>query len=185
MKKIPVSFILLLVLASQGFAQKQMKSKIAIAEITTDKNYKVKGILYSVNDSSVALYTSNTSIKKDSLKSDSLPLKFYTYHDIQKIKVRKKSSIAEGALIGGGSGLLLGLYFDARIQASNIIYGSWGLIDDIPPFTPVFTVTLSLIGASAGAIIGSISKKFLIGGDEKMFRASEYTLMKYSFKQKL
>jgi hypothetical protein len=47
----------------------------------------VKGILYAVNDSMVALYTENSAAQKDFLLGDSLPLKIYSYRDIRIIKV--------------------------------------------------------------------------------------------------
>jgi len=137
----------------------RINPKISIAEITTIKNESMKGILYAVNDSSVALYTENTAVDKNVLQRDSLPLRIYSYREIQKIKVRKRSALAEGALIGAGVGLVLGVPTDLAAQSIT-------LSTEEVSFSTFFTITFGLIGTAVGAIIGSSSKKFKINGDE-------------------
>jgi hypothetical protein len=164
------------------------RSKVSIVKLFTTNNETVKGILYAVNDSTVALYIENTAILKDNLLRDSLPLKIYSYRDIEKIKVRKRSAAAKGAIIGGGSGLIVGVLLDAAEQSSlqvgaNLAAVFNGTDPEQIGFTPVFTITLGLIGTVSGALIGSIKKKIKIQGNKQLFVAGRNKLMKYSLKK--
>src|SRR5262245_13232874 len=104
MKKIACCFILMLIALQLVLAQRA-KPKISITKITTLTNESVKGILYQMTDSSVSLYTNKLNVDISTLQHDSLPLKIFTYRDIEKIKVRRRNSLPEGALIGAGSGI--------------------------------------------------------------------------------
>lgn len=181
-----ISGFILLLLVTQFAIGQHSKAKISLVTITTSANITVQGILYGVTDSSLAVYTNNVSIPRANLVRDSLPLTTYSYHDIQKIKVRRRISVAEGAVIGGGSGLILGILLDASNKdANDVINGiqsyANGTTYHEASFTPLFTITFTLIGSAVGAIIGSSSKKFQIDSAAERFRATEYSLMKYSF----
>ncbi|HYV90294.1 MAG TPA: hypothetical protein VE978_00860 [Chitinophagales bacterium] len=180
------STILLVFTFQRSFSQSvRFKAKVSIATIVTKNNQTVKGILYAVNDSMVALYTENTAAQKDFLLRDSLPLTIYSYRDIQIIKVRKRSAPEECALIGGGTGLLFGLLIDAIINVTKNIYNEIPFVGsgEEVPLTPVFTIAFGLLGTGAGAAFGSLPRKFEINGNKINFNERKYALTKYCLKK--
>lgn len=180
------STIILAFAFQKSFSQNtHFRARVSIATIVTQNNQTVKGILYAVNDSMVALYTENRAAQKDFLLRDSLPLTIYSYRDIQIIKVRKRSAPEEGALIGGGMGLLFGLLIDAIINVTKNIYNAIPFVGngDEDPLTPVFTITFGLLGTGAGAALGSLPRKFEINGNKINFNERKYALTKYCLKK--
>ena len=155
----------------------------------TINNQTVKGIIYAVNDSMVALYSENTMASKDFLLRDSLPLKIYSYRDIFQIKVRRRGAIVEGALIEGGSGIAVGLLTDEVIRgirnAGN--YVASPLIGDREDvgYIPVFTTIFGLIGLGIGILDGASSRKYEINGNKIDFIEKKNDLLKDCLKKKI
>ena len=138
-------------------------SRTSIIRILADGEIIANGILYDVTDSAVVI-----------LSADSNLLQNWKYDQITEIRMRKKSAPAIGAVVGGGSGLIVGLLIDGGKQT-----GQQSASADEASFTPTFSVILTLVGAAAGAAIGSWWKKLKIDGDHLRFEQSRKTLEKH------
>lgn len=134
----------------------------------SQSNLKHKGQLIQVKDSSIVIrYWQEETTVEISVK------------EIHKLKFRKKGAIGMGAGIGAGAGILAGVIAG---MASG---------DDPPPETwfefsstaeekaTGGAITLGILGAATGSVIGSIKKKFTINGSQENYVRIKPDLGKY------
>ena len=144
----------LLASASNTSAQGQPNTKkVYRAKVYDADNKKMRGILYSVNDSSITLCTSTTFIKDDPLNQS---LKFITipYQVIERIVVSRKGAMVKGftkgALMGAIPGLLVGAVepIDRDLASLSNLLGT-GYPQSDSGFPPVF-----IAGITIGGLVG-------------------------------
>lgn len=136
--------------------------------ILSQSNLKHKGQLIQVKDGSIVIrnWQEETTVE-------------ISVKEIHKLKFRKKGAIGMGAGIGAGAGIITGFM-------SGIISG------DDPPAETWFelsytaeekatgaAITLGILGAATGSVIGSIKKKFTIGGSQENYTRIKPDLGKY------
>lgn len=157
------------------------KNKIYRTWITLNsKPFKTTGVLYEIKDSSILV--SNSLVIQD-YSTDRFGTFKLHINDIETIKIRRKKRVGTGVLLGAITGFCVG--------------GIIGLIDgDDPPcrsfcvlrFTAgqkalMAGIPLSIVGAVAGAIIGSVKIKIPINGSMDNYHKYKKRLKKYSFKK--
>jgi hypothetical protein len=157
--------------------------KIRISKIWISGNlrYDIEGVLYSLTDSSVLVSRSLVALdyKTNSFRTNEILVK-----NIETIKVRKKNSIAIGAVSGFVSGLVLGIII-GYVQGDDPEYSSpfQSLSRTAGQKAFIWGIPLSLAGAGIGAGIGSIRVNFPIHGKVENFRTHKNTLNNYSIKK--
>jgi hypothetical protein len=142
-------------------------SKVYFAKVYTPSE-TVKGILYSTGDSSISIYSDSLSINKYHQTTIAQKAKEYAYRDIEKIRINMRGSYGKGIAIGASAGFILGLVIDAGAQSAanttlntvNFFTGS--STAEQTGFSPVATITCSLLGGMAGAGIAALSAKTII-----------------------
>lgn len=157
------SFILITFLAFMtsiffGHAQHQKTRTFKIWVEISQKDLKYKGRLIQLKDSSIVIQYWQEE------KTLEIPVK-----EINKLKFRKKGAIGIGAGIGAGVGILTGII-------SGVAAG------DDPPSETWFdfsstaeekatggAITLGILGAATGSVIGSIKKKFTVNGSQENY----------------
>ncbi len=134
----------------------------------SQKNLQYKGHLIQLKDSSIVIQYWQEE------KTLEIPVK-----GIHKLKFRKKGAIGMGAGIGAGAGILTGVI-------SGMAAG-----DDPPPETwfefsstaeekaAGGAITLGILGAATGSVIGSLKKKFTIDGIQANYIRIKPDLNKY------
>lgn len=130
MKKIVCIFIAVLVYFG-SFAQRYE------VWVETPENNRIKGNYAFSNDSVLMLY-SNPSLffpSKD---------KYFSWDDVNSLKIRNKSRNQVGQLVGVGAGILAWTLIDKSIKNSEGGYGLGGIYATIT--VPVFLGTGTLIG---------------------------------------
>ena len=138
--------------------------------------YKAKGLLYQIQDSSIALINSQNF--KD-YTSGNFQMEGILYYNVEIIRLRKYNKIGNTTLIGAASGLVLGVMI--------------GLISgDDPPGIVSFSAerkalsagaALAVVGAGVGAIIGSIKIKIPINGSKDKYEQNRKRLKKYALRR--
>ncbi|MGI9531681.1 hypothetical protein [Lutimonas sp.] len=131
-------------------------------------NLKYKGQLIQLKDSSIVIQFWQET------KTMEIPVK-----EIHKLKFRKKGAIGMGAGIGAGVGILTG-------AIAGIADG------DDPPAETWFqfsstaeekatggAITLGILGAATGSVIGSIKKKFTLNATQENYNRFKPDLNKY------
>lgn len=134
----------------------------------SQKGQKHKGQLLKLKDSSIVIqYWQEEKVLE-------IPVT-----EIDKLKFRKKGAIGIGAGIGAGAGILAGII-------SGIASG------DDPPSDTWFdfsstaeekatggAITLGVLGAATGSVIGSLKKKFTINGTQENYTRIRPDLNKF------
>jgi len=157
---------LVVMILSMNFIYAQEKTKkvnIYKTWVSLIDKSEVHGFLSQLKDSSILV----TDIKTE--ESWEIDIK-----DIQKIKIRRGNSTGRGALIGCASGLVVGALI--------------GLAEGDSFFSKEETAVLSGVffsgvGAGAGAIIGTVKKKFDINGNISNYNKNIQQLRKYVIKR--
>ena len=144
---------------------------------------KLKGSLFQLNDSSMAVVP-NELIKQDFYgEMESLVVKI---DQVNMLKIRRKGSIVKGAVIGAISGLAIGFVVGLAI----------GVDENMPKTGTPFDIyrktaakqglmygAISMVpGAAIGALIGSISIKIPINGNQGTYEKNRKKLERYSVK---
>ena len=154
------------------------KSKIYKTWISFGDRYNINGILYHTEDSSILV--AETLSKKD-LLSGNYQIKKVSYNNfqnIQNIKVRKLNNVGRGALGGLLGGFITGAFI--------------GIISGDDPTNQIFAysaeqkaimggVSLGILGAGIGCLIGGIQIKIPINGSFVKFNENKSRLRKYSY----
>ena len=138
-------------LSAQSDSFKEIKPRYHIY-LTTMQDNVLKGLLVTMNDSSVVVYPGK---QKDwNHRKVYKPVQF-VYTHIRQIKLKRKNGLLKGMMIGTVPGLSPLLATSREDKA--------GLMASITPFT----FSAAIIG---GAIIGGSSgKKYYINGDNAAF----------------
>ncbi len=133
--------------------------------------YKAKGLLFHIQDSSIALIKSQNF--KDYTSGD-FQMENLHFSNIEVIKLRRYNKTGNNTLIGAASGFVIGAVI--------------GLISgDDDPGIVIFTAerkalmaggTLAVVGAGVGAIVGSIKIKIPINGDWDKYQKNRTRLKK-------
>ena len=133
--------------------------------------YKITGWLYAIEDSSILLS------KQFNVHDKIIELSDFSniyYHDIYKIRTRRKGKLGRSILIGTLTGFTIGLVYalavgedyNAGTNAMIVIAGG----------------TFAIVGAGIGAIIGSVKVKIPINGSKDHFNRNKRKLENYSIK---
>jgi hypothetical protein len=150
-----------------SYAQREKKRNYKIWIESNVKDIKYKGRLIKLKDSSIVI-----SFLEDKILE--IPVK-----EIDKLKFRRKGAIGKGAGIGAATGVIVGII-------SGLADG-----DDPPPeffFEFSYTaeekaggaaVSLGILGAATGSVIGSLKKKFKINGLQENYNRLRPELIKY------
>ena len=157
---------LMVIILSMNFVytqEKVKKVKIYKTWVSLIDESEIHGILYQLKDSSILITDIITK------ESQEIEIK-----DIQKIKIRRKNGAGRGAIIGTVSGLVAG--------------GLIGLAEGDGFFSKEETALLSGVffsgvGAGAGALIGTIKKKFDINGSIDNYNKNKEKLREYTIKE--
>lgn len=134
----------------------------------SEKDQKYKGQLLTLKDSSIVIRYGQ---EEETLE---IPVK-----EIDKLKFRKKGAIGMGAGIGAGAGIVVGII-------------SGAVAGDDPPSETWFdfsstaeeksaggAITLGVLGAATGSVIGSLKKKFTINGTQENYMRIRPDLNKF------
>ena len=204
MKQILFSTILLATTLT-SFSQaddsiKEIKKHVpSLATIHTTEGKTLKGWFYKSDDNNIVLLPekykkfNSASLANAEIKSNTINI---DVEQIQSISLRKKNSVLKGALIGFGIGALTGVI--AGLASGNDpvqpYYSSnqdpYGIGNFFVSINNSFALTAgqkaiggAILLGGTGAIIGTIvgamaKKKFIIGGNKKVYRDLQSDLMK-------
>lgn len=156
-----IVFLLSRNLYSQNKAKKERVYKVWVKFLNKTQQ---KGFLYAVDDSSLKI-VSNKSLKN---LSDVNTIKA---KNISKIYIKKKGKGWRSTLSGT---LGTTLVIESMLMASNSDEGSY-ISNEATAVGMGF-----LLGAPIGALVGTVRKKFVIFGDENVFKAKYQELNKYA-----
>jgi hypothetical protein len=142
-------------------------------------NYKItEGHLYQLKDSTIhfaySLNPSNPDFSKE-----------IKIRNIESIKVRKKSRVLAGTLLGALSGLVLGGVIGAASANaedacdSNLLFGCIDAIGKTSSGGAVGGFLGLVVGAGIGAVIGSIKVNVPINGKQSKYEEQKIKLQKY------
>lgn len=167
-KLIFISFVVFI--TSLYFVNAQNKKgrtyKIWVELRETDQKYK--GQLLKLKDSAIVIRYWQ---EEETLE---IPIK-----KIKKLKFRRKGAIGMGAGIGAGTGIVVGIISGA-IAGDDPPSESWFDISSTAEEKSAGgAVTLGVLGAAAGSVIGSIKKKFTINGTQKNYMKIRPDLNKF------
>ena len=169
------------------------KSKPYIGIVEQMNNLKLKGWFFTMSEDSVYLLSSNTKLLEPSMYNNPFLMKetvAIPVTNINSISFKKKNAGFKGALIGLGTGALVGM-----------IVGFAGGDDPVQPYTGGFgdlfvalgnafamtagekaamgALSGGILGAGTGAILGAVlKKKFVIGSDKAVYNNLHDELMK-------
>ncbi|MBL6964616.1 MAG: hypothetical protein ISR55_12395 [Bacteroidetes bacterium] len=136
---------------------------------------KLKGSLYQLNDSSMALVTNELIKQNFYCEKESMMFKI---DQVKMIKIRRKGSVEKGVLIGALSGVAIGAIWGI-IEGSN----KPGQIQiTVAERAALRGVTCMLPAAAIGALFGSISVEIPINGSQGTYEKNRKKLEKYSVK---
>ncbi|MBC2837810.1 hypothetical protein [Robiginitalea sp. SC105] len=128
------------------------KAKPYKAWVKTITGTKVKGILYSADQSGLLLVDKNLM---DTIASLEIT-------NIDVLKVRKKGNIGRGAWIGAASGALMGAVLG--YAEGDAPPDCWLFCQTAEEKALMVGIVLTVPGTGIGALIGTGRKKYLIGG---------------------
>lgn len=165
-----ILFLFIFGFYSAGFSQvKYKENKMYKIWVTLDKApYKHKGYFHHLSDSS--MFATN-SFSSQEIFNEPLDLVDIGIKNIEIIKIRRKGSVSQGALIGGLSGFVIG----SIIAITNKKEGG----DVIRKFG-FYAVPLTTIGAGIGILFGAKRTKIKIKGKMSNFNTHRKNLEKIS-----
>jgi hypothetical protein len=128
--------------------------------VTTDAGAQ-HGYLYNVTDTSVQL-SSDFIAYHDTISTIGGPLKTFSYSNIKRVTIEGKGSVGRGALIGFGTGALVGLITTKKPEKGAIL----------AKLTPAVNAGVgAAIGALTGVLLGALfhSTAYHINNDRTTF----------------
>lgn len=161
-------------LSAQVIIKRTMINPVSVTLIN-DPSFHCKGALYQVNDSSISV---SNSLRLRDYNKHNFSLSEYEIIDILKIEAVSRTRSRNGALIGAGSGIVLGVVLGLIENASNSS-GTFNIADEwwAPAGGAIFMMP---IGALVGTIIGGISIKIPIHGSMDNYRRNKSKLHQYA-----
>jgi hypothetical protein len=141
-------------------ANHSFKKKIFKTIVTTDSGSQ-GGYLYNVTDTSVQL-SSDFIAYHDTSSTIGGPLKTFSYSNIKRVTTEGKGSVGRGALIGFGTGALVGLITTKKPEKGAIL----------AKLTPAVNAGVgAAIGALTGVLLGALfhSTAYHINNDRTTF----------------
>jgi hypothetical protein len=162
------TFLIVLIICSclTSWAQEKSNKKIKVYQTWIRLNNNpgtVKGILYEIGDSSVFV--------TESLNNKSLHE--YRFNDIELLKVRRQKSVIRGTIAGGIFG------FGGGLITASAFAGDFGYLESIVAAT--LGITYGIIGAGAGALIGSVKDRFPMRNSFENLKKYRRSLQDYSY----
>ena len=175
-----LSLVLICFINAMCFPQLSAQNNVAINRIKSNKNYKLwlysntgqlgNGDLLKALDDSITLS-----------KHNKMPYKSYAVEDLKEIRLRSKSKVAGGIILGSLSGFAIGWlagytqgddiseagkakFFQYSKKEKGVIYGIAGIIP----------------GAIIGGLIGSVKLKIPINGNKSKYREAQDKLKSIS-----
>lgn len=151
-----------------GNAQNQKGRTYKIWVELSQKGQKQKGQLLQLKDSSIVIqYWQEEKVIE-------IPV-----NEINKLKFRKKGAVGMGAGIGAGAGILAGLIAGIA-DGDDPPSESWiDFSSTAEEKAAGGAITLGILGAATGSVIGSIKKKFTISGTQENYAKIKPELNKY------
>ncbi len=143
---------------------------------------KIKGCLYSVNDSTLTIIP-DTYLKQGSSYENETVL--VNAKLIEKIYIRQKGSKTVGVIIGTISGLFTGIIVGTGFKDdTHSCYNDPICVKmTAQQKTILLTVPLALIGGGAGLLLGSKKIKIYINGHMSSFEKNGKELKKYAVRK--
>jgi hypothetical protein len=137
----------------------------------------VKGVLYSITDSSLLV---STSLVKEDYTNGNFQTTTLNFKNIDLVKTRSKNRVLKGALIGTVSGFFLGAII-------GFIEGDDNPDEVLVPSTAAQNalgngVVLAIGGAGIGTLCGLIKIKIPINGSMSNFNSNKRKLAKYAIR---
>jgi hypothetical protein len=139
------------------------------------------GVIYSVADTGIhfAVSASGNTFREDDRQLQFIPLSKMDY-----IEVRKKGSIAQGALIGLGVGGVVGLILFAasmpKPDANNLFQQK--TYDDMGKSAAI-AIGCTIAGVAIGALIGSQKLEFEINRKQRNYKRQKQEIRGYAIIQ--
>ena len=131
-----------------------------------------RGILYKTTDSSIFL------LPKSAISIDTNMLQQYKIKYVKRIRIRKKSSVLTGFLIGGGVGAVAAVIlqatknsqtgFGASLQNAIITVAQIAYVTEVP---------------AIGGLIGTHTKKYIIKNDVSNFKIYQPAINSFALKR--
>jgi hypothetical protein len=139
---------------------------------------KVAGSLCQVNDSSVIV---SSSLRLQDYTANRFKKVELHFENIETIKIRRKNSVGNGALIGAISGLTFGGLIGYASGDDSCPSGTWcSFTYTAEAKALMLGVPFSIVGAGIGALIGSAKIVIPINGSNKTFNQNKNNLREYS-----
>ena len=185
MKTLFYTFLLIITCSIISFGQKKY-----IIKINTLDNHKRKGLLFHVDDKGVYILPKSVRRLSENKVEDIKKAVFIDFRTIKEVKVRRKSSVEKGLIIGGVSGLVLGY-----VVAKGILETSSPSVNDIIggysyAYGRGWSATASFVlisdgGTALGLGLGSIyPHQFKVKSDSTSIQALKIKLQKYEWYHK-
>ena len=162
------------------FKPKTYKTRISL----TNAPKRLKGCLYQLNDSSMAVVTDKFLKQGFQGETESVVLKI---DQVNMIKVRRKGNVLKVAVIGALSGLAIGVIWGIAeggskdTPMSRLLGHGWGFAT-AGERASVCGAMCMIPAAAIGAIIGSISIEIPINGSQGTYEKNRKKLERYSVK---
>jgi len=137
------------------------------------------GVLYKIQDSSVLFSKSYETRARRQGKFDVSKIES---QNMDVIKLRKKNNLGMGILIGGISGVALGVLSGYLVRNMNPNQGKWQHIGDNVFLNVFIPLLITGIGIGVGAAIGSDKIAIPINGSQEQFNQNKSMLNNYSIK---
>ena len=189
MKTLFYTLLLIITCSIISFGQKKY-----IVKITTLDNHKRKGLLFHVDDKGVYILPKSVRRLSENKVEDLKKAVFIDFRTIKEIKVRRKSSVEKGQVIGSVSGLLIGFViaknvinnYDKNRQPDNtgVFPLSSSGFNAFGAYITLLPLSTSVGGGLGGLIGGHYPHQFKVESDSTSFQTLKTKLQKYEWYNK-
>ncbi|NNF31744.1 MAG: hypothetical protein HKN66_10160 [Flavobacteriaceae bacterium] len=168
MKRVWILSLIVLFISSELYTQeREVKVKVYKTWVTTIDGEMFKGYLRSADAEGIMVNPGRDLMGQDIVK---LPAT-----ELSEIKIRKKSSVLIGTVIG----FTVGASFGAVLNDSDDSGSGWDLTPDY--WDALAVGGTAAIGAGLGALAGSGRRSFEINGNLETYNEQLSLLQKYSY----
>lgn len=163
---------------SQRSDKDEKRLKIYKTWISLNNESKtVKGVLYSITDSSILV---STSLIKEDYTTGNFQTTTLNFKNIDLVKTRSKNSVLKGAVIGTVAGFFLGAiigFIEGDDDPAEVLFPSTAAQNALGN-----GVVLAIGGAGIGLLCGSIKIKIPINVNTREFNSNKRKLEKYTIR---
>ena len=140
--------------------------------VYSKSNTTFMGSLYQTGDSSIVV-----AATKKQFYSNTTALEQFPVNQINELKIRKRGQVGKGALIGVGSGILLG----ALVGRLSYTPCDNCFLDFGPGFSTMGGAILGIpVGALVGIAAGSVRSSYPISGKQSNYASQREKLKQFS-----